>query len=84
LLPPAYFAPQLIPLPLVPIYDGRDEAFDPQDIARCIGRLPKYPLVSGEIPEGSGCLVGYTVSASKYMANWKLTFNLLWIVVLAD
>ncbi|RXW16846.1 hypothetical protein EST38_g9007 [Candolleomyces aberdarensis] len=68
----------------VPIYDGRDKAFDPNDIVGSLARLPKYPTTNGEIPEGTGVVVGYCAATSKFMSLWKLTFNVMWIVVIAD
>ncbi|KAJ2918802.1 hypothetical protein MD484_g1635, partial [Candolleomyces efflorescens] len=68
----------------VPVYDGCDEAFDPSDISGSLARLPPYPLADGEIPEGSGVVVGYSSSASKWASVWRLTFYIQWVVVIAD
>ncbi|KAJ2914454.1 hypothetical protein MD484_g5958, partial [Candolleomyces efflorescens] len=69
----------------VPVYDGRCQAFDPSQIASSLTSLPQYDLgPSGEIDEGSGVVVGYTASTSKYLSTWKLTFYLLWVVVVTD
>ncbi|KAJ2911683.1 hypothetical protein MD484_g8732, partial [Candolleomyces efflorescens] len=71
----------------IPVYDGRNEAFDCSNIASSLSSLPPYSLSAEdghEIPEGTGGLVGYTVSTSRYLSNWRLTFHVLWIVVIAD
>ena len=76
-----------ITLLVVPVYDGRNGVFDCNSFASSLAALHPYPLDRDsqfEIPEGSGCLVGYTVSTSKYLSTWRLTFHLLWVIVLAD
>ncbi|KAJ2933503.1 hypothetical protein H1R20_g3597, partial [Candolleomyces eurysporus] len=68
----------------VPVYNGRSKAFDPNDIAGSLAHLPDYEMPSGEIPEGTGVVAGYTASTSKFLSVWKLTFNIMWVVVIAD
>ncbi|KAJ2924205.1 hypothetical protein H1R20_g12886, partial [Candolleomyces eurysporus] len=68
----------------VPVYDGRSKAFDPNDIAGSLARLPDYEMPLGKIPEGTGVVAGYTASTSKFLSVWKLTFNIMWVVVIAD
>jgi hypothetical protein len=67
----------------VPLYDGRFEDFDPEDIAGSLDRLPRYSGVGGEPPEGYGVVVGYMAATSKFMSSWKLTFYVQWVVVIA-
>ncbi|KAJ2924232.1 hypothetical protein H1R20_g12862, partial [Candolleomyces eurysporus] len=68
----------------VPVYDGRNEAFDPNDVAGSLAHLPDYASSDGELPEGTGVVVGYTAATSKFLSIWKLTFNIMWVVVIAD
>ncbi|RXW19798.1 hypothetical protein EST38_g6061 [Candolleomyces aberdarensis] len=68
----------------VPVYDGRNQGFDPNDIAGSLVRLPEYKSSDGEVPEGTGVAVGYTATTSKFLSVWKLTFNIMWVVVIAD
>ncbi|KAJ2911779.1 hypothetical protein MD484_g8635, partial [Candolleomyces efflorescens] len=68
----------------IPVYDGRDEAYDPEDIEGSLARLPKYICEDGEIPEGTGVVVGYSSATSKWASVWRLTFYIQFIVVIAD
>jgi hypothetical protein len=38
----------------------------------------------GEIPEGTGVVVGYSSATSKWASVWRLTFYIQWVVVIAD
>ncbi|KAJ2934230.1 hypothetical protein H1R20_g2862, partial [Candolleomyces eurysporus] len=67
----------------IPVYDGRNQAFEPEDIAGSLARLPKFVSDDGEIPEGSGVVVGYCAATSKFLSIWKLTLYIQWIVVVA-
>ncbi|KAJ2921955.1 hypothetical protein H1R20_g15137, partial [Candolleomyces eurysporus] len=67
----------------VPVYDGRGGCFNPSDVAGSLSSLPKFETDDGEVPEGSGVVVGYGAATSKFNSTWKLTFYIQWIVVLA-
>ncbi|KAJ2915574.1 hypothetical protein MD484_g4826, partial [Candolleomyces efflorescens] len=68
----------------VPVYDGRCGAFNPEDIAGSLARLPLYRSGDVEIPEGSGAVIAYAAATSKYNSLWRLTFYIQWVVVVAD
>ncbi|KAJ2934227.1 hypothetical protein H1R20_g2867, partial [Candolleomyces eurysporus] len=54
------------------------------NVAESLAGMARYKSDDGEIPEGTGAVIGYSAATSKFMSSWKLTFYVQWIVVIAD
>jgi hypothetical protein len=69
-------------LALVPIFDGRNMVFDPENLGASLATLPKWPT-NETINRGAGIVAGYMTQASRYQLIWKITYYIQWIVVIA-
>jgi hypothetical protein len=66
----------------VPIYDAREHQFDyANDLEHMDSVLPRF---EAEIPSGSFAVVGYTMSTYKKAANFHLSTNVQFVVLLKD
>ncbi|KAJ3506651.1 hypothetical protein NMY22_g17180 [Coprinellus aureogranulatus] len=67
----------------IPVYDARKTTFDVADIDRSLIRLRDSPYF-GEVTPGAYVLVGYGAFSNRYNSQWRASFYIKWVVVLAE